>query len=243
MKKSSRFLFCLSVLCVTALLSPPSWAQQQKGQYVPAPVTPPEEGLPPTVPRVFSSQVGSVKQAEKLDLKHYELTTMLNGFAETDYAYRGRLMAHLEPFKFQVTRRKEEFAKDMKDAKRGLEDNYKKYKAALADFEKFLGEQQKIFPAAEGETIKKAGEQALKTYKDKSEEYFKLQAKFIKTYGQLVRFILAHGGSYYYDSGRKAVAFYNAGEANTFVKLVDDLNRINFNQRQIIKSFSAGPPL
>lgn len=243
MKKTTRFLFCLSVLCVSALISPPSWAQPAKGQYVPAPVTPPEEGLPPTVPRVFSSQVSSVKQAEKLDLKYYTLTTMLNGFAETDHSYRARLMEQLEPFKFQVTRRKEEFAKDIKDAKSALEDNYKKYKTAVADFEKDLGEQQKTFPAADQDALKKAGAQALKTYKGKSEEYFKLQAKFIKTYSQLVRFILSHGGSYYYDSGRKAVAFYNAGEANTFVKMYDELNMINFNQKQIMKTFTAGPPL
>lgn len=243
MKKSPRFLFCLSVLCVTALLSPPSWAQQQKGQYVPAPVTPPEEGLPPTVPRVFSSQVSSVKQAEKLDIKYHDLTIVLNGYAEIDSGYRQRMMELIEPFKFQITRRKEEFTKDIDDAKRALKDHYKKTKTLIESFENDLNEQAKLYTEAERETIKSVGKQAIESFERKSSEYFKLQAKFIKTYGQLIRFILSNGGGYYYDSGRKDVAFYNAGHYNTFGKMVDDLNKINFDQVQIIKSFAAGPPL
>lgn len=243
MKKSSRFLLCLSVLCVTALLSPPSWAQQQKGQYVPAPVTPPEEGLPPTVPRIFSSKVTSVRQAEKLDLKYHDLTIVLNGYAELDASYRQRMFEQIQPFKFQVTRRKEEFSKDIEDAKRALKDNYKKTKSLIEGFQKELDEQSKFYTEAERETIRATGEQAIKSFEKKSGEYFKLQANFIKTYSQLVRFILANGGSYYYDSGRKGVAFYNPGHYNTFVKYVDDLKKIDFDQAQLIKSFAAGPPL
>lgn len=243
MKKTTRFLFCLSVLCVSALISPPSWAQQAKGQYVPTPEAPPEEGLPPTVPRVFSSQVSSVKQAEQLDIKYHDLSIVLNGYAEIDAGYRERMVELIEPFKFQITRRKEEFTKDIEDAKRALKENYKKNQTLIENFEKDLNEQAKFYTEAERETIKKTGKHAIESFENKSGEYFKLQAKFIKTYSQLIRFILANGGSYYYDSGRKAVAFYNPGEANTFVKMVDELNMINFNQKQIMKSFTAGPPL
>lgn len=242
MKKTSRFLFCLSILCVSAIASQASWAQV-KGQYVPKQEKPEEDTLPATVPRVFSSQVGSVKQAEKLDLKYYDLTVSLAGFSEVDQSYRASLMEQMEPFKFQVTRRKEEFTKGMDDAKAAVKDNYKKMKALIEAFETQIDEELLFYPEGERKTIEQAGEQAVKSFKKKSDEYFKLQARFIKTYDRLVRFILSNGGAYYYDSASKRLSFYNAGQYNTFGNMVDELNKISFDQNLLIKSFAAGPPL
>lgn len=216
---------------------------QVKGQYTPKPQKPEETELPPTVPRVFSSKVTSPKMAEKLDLKYYDLITVLNGYAEADLSYRVRLMELMEPYKFQITRRKEEFEKDIIQAKNTLKDNYKNIQALIADFDKDFSQISKGFSKPDQKALNLAHKAAVGTFERKSKEYFDLQADFIKNYSHLVRFILENGGGYYFEEARQSVMFYNAGHYNTFGKYIDKLNKIGFAQGQIIKSFDAGPPL
>ncbi|MCB1591290.1 MAG: hypothetical protein KDI90_02440 [Alphaproteobacteria bacterium] len=242
MKKLGRFLFCLSVLCASVSIGAPAWAQI-KGQYNPQPPAPEEETLPPTVPRVFSSKVGNVKKAEKLDIKLYDVTTVFIGYTEMDVDYRKQMYDLIEPFKFQVTRRKEEFKKDIDNAKKTLKDNYKRTQTLIDNFERDYTESVKTFSPDDQKILEQTGKQAIDSLRKKSTEYFRLQADFIKTYTQLVGFILSNGGGYYYDSGRKAVAFYQGGHYTSFSKMVDRLNLISFNQSQLLKSFQNGPPL
>ncbi len=243
MKNFTRFILSGACFCAPLIVAEAALAQQLKGQYSPAPKVAEEETLDVVVPRVFSSQVIDVKRAEELDQKFYSLTVVLKGYADIDATYKDRLFELLEPVHFQVTRRGKEFRKDIANAKKAVNENYKnlnKYveqyrvdlKAALADFKP---EDKSI--------IEKVSDEALKNYLVEANKYFDLQAQFIRTYQKLVTFLLDRNGGYYYSADDKSLSFYDAGDVQVYAKLYDTLKKINYEQVHLVRDMQSGPPL
>ena len=243
MKIFSRFVLAGACFCFPFIAGQDAFSQQLKGQYNPQPKVVEEETLDPVVPRVFSSQVSDVQKAEKLDQALYSLTLVLNGFVEVDATYKERLFELLQPYKFQVTRRGQEFRKDIASAKKTVKESYdslnnyvEQYRVNLkAELENFKPEDRKI--------IEQISEEALKSYLVQANKYFDLQARFIKTYQKLVTFILKNSGGYYHTEGSKVISFYDPGIAESYAKLFDTLTKINFNQVQLVRDMQSGPSL
>lgn len=243
MKSFSRFVLSAACLCAPFVAAKPALSQQLKGQYNPPPKVAEEEALDPVVPRVFSSQLVNVKAGEKLDADYYNLSLLLEGFAEIDRSYKGALFELIQPHHFQVTRRATEFRRDLETANNSLKENYKRTQDAIEGFAKTYDMEVEKFSSQDKDVLASMKDKAIKSFKDKSEAYFQRQAKFLKIYSNLVRFILKNGGSYYYDSGSKGVAFYQAGHAEYFAKLVDQLRELDYQQAQILKTTYSVLPL
>jgi len=243
MKNFTRFILSGACFCAPLIVAEPALAQQLKGQYSPAPKVAEEETLDVVVPRIFSSQVVNVKAGEKLDADYYNLSVLLEGFAEIDRSYKEALFELLQPHYFQVTRRAAEFRKDLETANNSLKENHKKIQDAIESFVKSYDVEAEKFSPQDKEILASMKDKAIKGFKDKSEAYFQRQAKFLKVYSALVRFILKNGGSYYYDSASKGVAFYQAGHYKYFGKLVDQLNELDYQQAQILKTTYSVLPL
>lgn len=242
MKFLYRFVFAVSCFCVPFSMGHSAFAQI-KGQYTPKPQIAEEETLDPVVPRIFSSQVAEAKKAEKLDARLYSLSVLLFGFADIDNTYKERLFELLEPFKFEVTRRSTEFRRDLNNAKDAVTENYTKMNEYIDTYQTDFKTSLDGFSPEDRAIIEKVAESAHKDFILKSNKYFDLQAKFLKTYQKLVTFILERGGSYYYSSEYKNLSFYDASVRGMYAKLYDELKKINYEQTQLIKDMRAGAPI
>ncbi len=243
MKIFSRFVLAGACFCFPFIAGQDAFSQQLKGQYAPPPVVAEEEALDLYIPRVFSSQVKGVSQAEKLDASYYDLTVALQGFAGIDGTYKERLIELIKPYKFQITRRGSEFKKDLDNAMKASKENYGKMNLLTQQFEEHFNSQVSLFSPEDRKIIETVGQQAIQDFKNRAKKYFYSQADFLKKYNNLVVFILDQGGSYYYDSQSKGIAFYRAGSYKYFKKVVDSLDRVNSEQAELLRSMTPGPPL
>lgn len=219
---------------VFAFFSPNICFGQAVGQYAPrtAPVEDKQEAF---IPRVFSSKLTAGKQAEALDFLYYDLSKALGRFSQIDMSHKEKLIELIEPYKFQLTRRASEFKSDLDAAMKSLNSNYKSMDALIVraneDFSKLIT----AFPEDQQKIAKGLWDENVKKFKEQSDVYFKQQHNFLNTYNKLVRFILDQSGGYFYDSATKRVAFYRAGVYQTFGRSVDELNKINHQQKILIR--------
>ncbi len=188
------------------------------------------------VPKIFSSKLESTTQAEKLDNIYNNLLISLWIYAGTDFSYKKKLYSHIEPIKFQNTRYSKEFTDDMNDAMDNLNNNYQKMTADIENAQKKYLEIKEGIKMADHEILENLWNEKINELKEKSDQYFQLQAKFLNTYKSLVSFILKQGGKYYYKSSENSIYFYKFGAYQLYGKMIDKLNMINFKQKKLLNT-------
>lgn len=214
-------------------------AQTIPGVYAPKPEEPEkkkEEALP--VPKVFSSQLRSTAQAERIDILYYELQQSLWDSAQIGFQFHETLMEHLKPQYFQMTRYAGEFKGDMDASMASLNTLYKDMKKKIAEAdERVMLIRSGIAPdeQTQYDRLWSAKKEELLAV---SEKYFKSEHDYLQTYNSLVSFILKQSGSYYYDSGVNAVKFTRMGGYRFFGSQIDKLNAITVQQKKILLDFS-----
>ncbi|MGH1456619.1 MAG: hypothetical protein ACRBDI_07550 [Alphaproteobacteria bacterium] len=239
MSRSLYTFFSVSLFAAFCLLPSLVQAQQYPGDFSSAPTTPKKDQYIAPVPRIFSSDVTSVKQAEKLDVLYDNLLMSLWNYGQTDFIYQRTLMEHMQPAKFQLTRYAKEFSYDMDDALANLNANYKKMMDEIEGAKEKYTEIKNGLRMADQKKVDPLWQEKITQFEDNAKTYFKMQHKFLSTYRNLVGFVLKQGGSYYYKQDTQGVYFYKFGSYHFFGKSIDNLKKINYDQRQFLK---AHPP-
>lgn len=187
------------------------------------------------IPGVFSSQISSVQQGQKLDIIYNNLFVSLWFYAGVNFVHQKKLSAKVQPEKFQFTRYKKEFSGDLAKAMGNLNNNYS---SMLADIENAEQKYIKIREGVRAEDHKKLDalwKVKIEEFRAKADTYFQLQNKFLNTYRTLVSFILKQSGSYYYKSNERKVYFYKFGGYKFYGQSIDKLRMISFNQRKLLR--------
>ncbi len=211
-------------------------AQQYTGDFSRAPQTPKKEQYLSPVPRIFSSDVTSIKQAEKLDVLYDNLLMSLWNYAQTDFIHQRSLMEHMKPQKFQLTRYAKEFSPDMNDAMHNLNTNYKKMMGEIQDAKDAYAKISENLRMADQKKVAPIWDEKITQLEDDVVSYFKMQHSFLNTYRNLVGFVLKQGGSYYYKQDTQGVYFYKFGSYHFFGKSIDKLKKINYDQKQFLRT-------
>ena len=211
-------------------------AQTYRGIYTgkqsEAPIADP---LTRPIPRVFSSRVVSTQQAERLDVIYDGLYVSLLGYAETIFIYQEKLSAHMQPKKFQLTRYEREFSGDLQDSMADLNNSYNSMKEEIDKAEeKYLLIREAILEE-DLKTLDALWNEKIGEFRQKTDEFFKMQHSFLNTYRKLVNFILKQGGSYYYKNGEDRVYFYQFGGYKFFGQSIDKLNNLSYAQRKFLR--------
>lgn len=233
------FVRLKTILYISAALTlvtaaSPVQAQTYKGDYRAAPKPQEKDMAAKPVPKVFSSEVSSAAQAQKLDYLYYNLFVTLRNFAVTDGVYKAKLYDLLDPQRFKYTRYSEEFSGDLKAAMDDLNANYKAVRMSIDDAKVKYEEIKRDINITEHEKLDALWEEKLGEFTQTSDRYFKLQNQFLNTYRTLVAFILKQGGSYYYKTGEDRVYFYRFEGYKYYGTTIDKLNKINFEQNKLI---------
>lgn len=237
MKNKYTFLFTLLALFAFYPASSPVYAQQYLGDLNVDDDEEEAEKLKP-VPKIFSSRLRSVNQAAKLDTEYYNLYVLLWNTASVNYNHQGKLMMHMQIEKFRYTRYTKEFEGDLKEAMSALNGQYKDVQAAL---DKAQTEYQMIregIAPSEQETLDALWKEKIDEFKAQSKKYFKSQHTYLVTYKNLVEYIIKQGGSYYYDSTKKAVRFYDITGYTYFAKSIDTMTKLTFDQKKYIRKIA-----
>lgn len=188
------------------------------------------------VPKIFSSQVSSTKEAEKLDIIYNNLHASLWNFAGSDFIYQKKLYDLLKLERFKLTRYPAEFKGLMEDSMGNLNTNYKTMQSEIATARQSYVDIKEGIREADYEVLDVLWEEKLTAFETHSEAYFKMQHAFLKTYKSMVKFIIKQGGSYYYKPASRSLHFYQNSGKQYFGKTLDKLRRISFEQRKHIKS-------
>jgi uncharacterized membrane protein len=186
------------------------------------------------VPRVFSSRLENVTLAENLDKTYADLQKYLWLIYQSDKTRQEILLELLVAEKFQYTRRMAEFKKPLDEAMMDLNKNSKRMRQQIADADAAFQDMKGSFQGEE----RKASElwaKKKKEFEEFSEKYLQSQGKFLNTYFKLVSFIMADAGSYYYDGQTRRVAFYNVEGYTFFANKIDELNKIVYNQKTLLR--------
>ncbi len=230
-------LLAISCLC---FFSSGSGYAQYRGSLTPSTQgqSSQDEALPP-VPKIFSSKVTSADEAAKLDVLFNTLNQSLWNYAGTDFIYQKKLYSLIQPERFKLTRYAAEFETDLKDAMNNLNSNYKRMQDEISDARiQYTFIKEGIRPE-DYTVLDPLWNTSLNEFEARIDSYFKMQNSFLNTYKSLTDFILRKGGSYYYDSSRQGVAFYNFGDYQFYGQAKDKLNKIRFEQRKLLR---ANPP-
>ena len=233
-------IFLIPALIFSSVALIPNTVRAQgyyKGMYVEKDKTKKEDKAKRPVPKVFSSKVSSVEQAEKLDKIYNDLFVSLWLYANTDFIYQKKLSTHIQPKKFKLTRYSKEFSGDLKDAMKNINDNYKNM---MSDIEKAKEEYSKIkegLRLGDQDIIEELWNEKISSFEDKAKTYFRMQYEFLKTYRNLVHFILKEGGGYYYNTQANELRFYKLDTYQIYVRLIDKLKKISFEQTKLLKSY------
>lgn len=237
MNKSLKLVFTLfSVMCIGLLCSSNAQAQYRGYYQQNAPEEKNKDPAAPPVPKIFSSQVTSKQQAEKLDRLYNNLYISLWNYALIDFNHQKKLYDLIDFKRFQVTRYTGEFKDDLQDAMEDLNTNSKKM---LADIDKANEEYKDVkigIRKSDYEVLDKLWEEKIEQYRKEAKLHFKMQHSFLKTYYSLVGYIIKQGGSYYYDSQKKAVSFYKHGGYQFFGKSLDKLRKITHEQKKTLRT-------
>lgn len=194
----------------------------------------PEKGYDAPVPKVFSSKLKSTRQAENADYIFYNLKKTLWNVMQINVTHQARLLELIGAETFQTTRYKNEFSRDMELSMSDLNETYNAFKgevdkakeSALLIREGISEDEQKKFD--------NLWTQNLGGLETTAEQLFKKQNDFLNTYKSLIIFILKESGQYYYDSARRAVLFTNMGSYRTFGETVENLIKVNREQRDLL---------
>ncbi len=231
-----KFTFVLFLAMSFVIVSSTSALAQYRGAYPGEGNSEEREKLEILVPQVFSSQISSVDQAKKLDVVYDGLYAALWNYAISDLNYQKQLYTLLDDKRFKTTRYAAEFARILKSAMNNLNENHTKMKKAVEDANldyKYVRERVR---KADQEILDKLWANKIDEYKNSANGYFKFQHKFLKTYRSMVAFILEQGGGYYYNSKEKALKFYKLGAYEFYVKALDKLHVISYEQTKLLKS-------
>ncbi|MGH1375309.1 MAG: hypothetical protein ACRBCK_03080 [Alphaproteobacteria bacterium] len=233
MMKVIKYLF-LPCICLLFSVSTfdAAFAQSYRGAYTSA--VPKQKDENP-IPKVFSSQVTSVIQAEKLDILYDELLVSLRQFAATDFIYQAKLSDLISAEKFQYTRYSKEFSSDLNAGMKNLNKNYNTLLAEIQDANNRYIIIKEGIRSIDHSTLDPLWEKKIEEFRQAADHHFKLQGRFLNTYKSLIDFILKQGGSYYYKSDDNRVYFYKFGGYKFFGKSIDTLTRISYEQRKNLK--------
>ncbi len=188
------------------------------------------------IPQVFSSQVTSVDQAKKLDKVYDGLFAALWNYAISDFNYQRQLYELLEDERFQTTRYAAEFSGLLKSAMANLNDNYTKMQKAVEDAQQEFEYTKERVREADQKVLDDLWESKIAEYNEHANQYFRLQHRFLKTYKNMVSFILKESGGYYYDSKERVVKFYKLGSYDYFGKTLDKLHVNSYEQMKLLKT-------
>ncbi len=223
----------LSISCVSA--SSQVAAQNYHGGYSKGSKLEKKDEAQRPIAKVFSSKISSAKQGEHLDIIYNNLYVSLWLYASTGFVHQKKLSNKVTPDKFQNTRYKKEFSGSIEKAMENLNNSYREMQDDIENAERQFVEIRPAIRAADHETIDKLWKDKIDEFRNKSDMYFKLQHKFLNTYGKLVKFIMQQNGRYTYKSGEKAVAFYNFGGYQFYGKSIDSLRMTSFKQRKLLR--------
>lgn len=231
-----RKLYILAFVVVIASLGLSSQAHAQYRGSIQFEKKKKEDKAAKPVPRVFSSKVKSVDQAEKLDQSLNALYVSLWNFAGTDFIYQRKLYDLLKFERFKLTRYPAEFEGVSAEALDNLNENYSKIQAEIVTADILYDEIQPGILEEDKEMLAELWEQEMETFKNHSDLYFKMQHRYLKTYATMVRFILKQGGTYYYDASSRSLRFYQNSTKQFFGKTYDRLRQISFEQRKHLRT-------
>ncbi len=195
-----------------------------------------KEKLEIIVPRVFSSQVSSVQQTEKLDEVYDGLYSALWNYAISDLNYQKQLYSLLENKRFRTTRYAAEFSGVLKSTLNNLNSNHKKMQKAIEEANLDFEYIRKHVSKEDQQKLDVLWTDKIDEYKKFANQYFKMEHQFLKTYRNLAAFILKQGGSYYYDRIARTVKFYKLGAYEFYGQLIDKLHIISYKQVSLLKS-------
>ncbi len=231
-------IFKIIILSIFVYTPQLAVAQSYKGDYssTPSQIEKKDEAAAP-VPKVFSSKIGSVEQAEKLDVIYNDLLISLWIYASTDFVYQNSLLENMESNRFQLTRYKKEFSGDLQKSIENLNKNYKNMMNDIEVAQEKYLDIKEMIRNADHKALDKLWDDKISKFKLDSKRYFKMQYKFINFYNSLVNFILKQGGSYYFDSDKQQVIFYNFGGYKFFGQSIDKLNQIHYMQVKLLKTY------
>lgn len=235
MSKIFKLSLALVSILSLSVLSHNAHAQQYQGDISSKKKKYEDKAAKP-VPKVFSSQVTSVQEAEKLDKLYDELYVGLWNFAVTDFSYQKKFYDLVQPARFETTRYSKEFSVPLKDAIENLNQNYKSMQRDIEDANAQYEVIKEGILASDYEILDTLWAEKIEIYRMKAREYFEMQHKFLKTYRSLVAFIIKQGGSYYYDSTEGRVKFYDFAGYKYFGQSIDKLRRITFEQKQMLRA-------
>lgn len=188
------------------------------------------------VPRVFSSKVNSVDQAEKLDRILNNLYVSLWNFAGTDFIYQRKLYSLMDFERFKLTRYPAEFDGVVADALQNMNENYTKLQNEIVTAQLTYEDTREGIIESDIETLDPLWADEIAKFEKHAEGFFKMQHTYLKTYNVLVKFILKQGGGYYYDASSHSLKFFQNSVGQFFAKKYDKLRQTSFDQRKLLRS-------
>lgn len=219
--------------CVSA--SSQARAQNYHGGYTKSSKAEKKDKAARPVAKVFSSQISSVQQGEKLDIIYNNLFVSLWFYAGTNFVHQKKLSDKVRPAKFQFTRYKKEFSGDLDKAMKNLNSGYKDMIADIENAEKLYIEIREGVRDTDHKKLDALWKEKIAEFRSKADTYFKLQHKFLNTYRGLVSFILKQSGKYSYKSAEKRVIFYSFGGYKFYGQSIDSLRMVSFKQRKLLR--------
>ncbi len=235
MSKNFKYIIAVfSIFCLIAVSLPSTANAQYKGNYSSKKKKYKDKAARP-IPRVFSTQVTSTREAEKLDAIYNELYISLWNYAITDFNYQKQLYALIEPQKFQITRYSKEFKGVLADSMENLNENSKNIDKDIENANKKYQKIREGIRSVDYEILDKLWPEKIKQFKKEAKHYLKMQYAFLKTYRGLVGFIIKQGGSYYFDTNEQRVKFYKFAGYKYFGETIDKLRRITYEQKKFLK--------
>ena len=187
------------------------------------------------VTKVFSSKVMSTTQAEKLDVLYNNLSVSLWNYAITDFRYQKKLFSLMESKRFKTTRYSKEFSRDLDAALKNLNKNHSDLMSEITKAEDEYVFVREAIRSIDYEILDPLWRKKMDEFETRANTYFKMQHAFLKTYRNLVAFILKQGGSYYYKTDTQRVHFYRFEGYKFFGKSLDRLNKISYEQRKFLR--------
>lgn len=232
MKRSLKILISTGFL-VTGLLAADGVQAQYKGSYAPQAAEQEDPAAKP-IPKIFSSQVSSQQQAERLDIIYENLKISLWMAARTNFIQQKKLYDNIQNEKFKYTRYKAEFQSDLQSAMDTLNESYTSTMKAIDEAKVRYPQIKEGIRTIDYEILDPLWEQEIKAFEEKADTFFQMQNEFLQNYRKLVNFILENSGSYYFDSNTKKLNFYDAGIGGVYIKYVDRIRMISYKQTQLL---------
>ena len=235
MSKIFKIMIMVSLFLSCASTSSQVAAQNYHGGYSKGSKLEKKDKAQRPIAKVFSSKISSVKQGEHLDIIYNNLYVSLWLYAGVGFVHQKKLSDKVSANKFQNTRYKKEFSGSIEKAMGHLNSSYKDMQGDIENAETQYIEIRKAIRPIDHETLDALWKEKMTEFNNKSGMYFKLQHKFISTYGKLVKFILQQNGKYTYKSAERVVAFYNFGGYQFYGKSIDSLRMTSYKQRKLLR--------